>query len=100
MEREHVASADSQSAFLTPNYGVSTTSEIEWFYVYNPTDEQMRSLKLDGHSLSTWPGASCAHAHVQRMPPHGQVRAVLMRMCNACACALHAHAHVAERMCT
>ena len=32
MEREHIQSADSQIAFSTPNYGVTSTSEIEWWY--------------------------------------------------------------------
>lgn len=56
MEREHCHSSDSQAAFVTPNYGVSTTSEIEWHYVYNPTDKQMRVLSLNGKALTEWPG--------------------------------------------
>jgi hypothetical protein len=42
--------------FVTPNYGVSTTSEIEYQYVCNPTDEQMRALSIDGKALIEWPG--------------------------------------------
>ena len=58
MEREHCHSTDSQAPFKTPNYGVSTTSEIEWQYVCNPTDKQMQALSLDGGEtrLKEWPG--------------------------------------------
>eukprot|EP00966_Prymnesium_polylepis_P239099 5530144-Prymnesium_polylepis.1 len=58
MEREHILSKDSQAPFKTPNYGVSTTSEVEWHYVCNPTDKQMRALSVDEGKthLAEWPG--------------------------------------------
>ena len=36
MEREHCSSVDSCLRFTTSNYGVCTTSEIEWLYVCDP----------------------------------------------------------------
>jgi NLR family CARD domain-containing protein 3 len=36
MEGEHVASADSRKEFHVSNYGTTTTSEIEWAFVYDP----------------------------------------------------------------
>lgn len=45
MEREHCDSSDSQLAFSTPNYGVTTTSEIEWWFVFNP-ERGLRKLRL------------------------------------------------------
>jgi hypothetical protein len=50
MEREHCDSTDSQFAFSTSNYGMTTTSEIEWWFVADP-ERGLRRLRLtDG-----WP---------------------------------------------
>jgi hypothetical protein len=37
MEREHCVSADSTVTFTTPNYGIVTTSQIEYYYVVDPS---------------------------------------------------------------
>ena len=39
MEREHTASDDSTDKFTTGNYGVTTTSEIEWNFIVQPDKE-------------------------------------------------------------
>ena len=49
MESEHRRSADSQEAFISSNYGISTTSETEWLYVVDP-DGGMAHLGID-----SWP---------------------------------------------
>ena len=36
MEREHTAAADSLDEFTTGNYGVTTTPQIEWWFVVEP----------------------------------------------------------------
>ena len=36
MMREHCASADSLEEFSTTNYGITTTSRAEWYFVQNP----------------------------------------------------------------
>jgi hypothetical protein len=51
MEREHCASADSHAEFQTPNYGVKTTSAVEWWVVVEPTPARLLELGLD-----SWPG--------------------------------------------
>ena len=38
MKREHCASADSKEFFTSGNYGVTTTSQIEWYFVFDPND--------------------------------------------------------------
>ena len=38
MTDEHTTAADSERYFLTDNYGVETTSEIEWTFVSNPDE--------------------------------------------------------------
>lgn len=37
MKREHCSMADALDLFTTPNYHVTTTSQVEWFYVVDPT---------------------------------------------------------------
>jgi len=36
MRREHTICADSQVKFTAPNYGITTTSRVEWFLVADP----------------------------------------------------------------
>ena len=36
MRLEHCTAADSADEFMTSNYGISTTPEIEWYYVVDP----------------------------------------------------------------
>ena len=36
MEREHVGAEDSRDDFETPNYGITTTPETEWWFVTQP----------------------------------------------------------------
>lgn len=49
MTHEHTRSADSQVIFKTSNYGVSTTSEIEWYFVNDPEDG------LSTLGIKSWP---------------------------------------------
>ena len=49
MRREHCASADSKEYFTSANYGVTTTSQIEWLFVVEPQDG-LRKLRL-----AAWP---------------------------------------------
>ena len=51
MRREHCLSADSHSHFYSPNYGVNTTSEIEWHFVDDPDAPQI----LTKLGLTAWP---------------------------------------------
>ena len=57
MEREHCVMNDSRKPFKTPNYHIETTSEIEWFFVVEPTDEKLAELRLDGKPIPKWPDA-------------------------------------------
>ena len=51
MRREHCASEDSKEIFLSDNYGVRTTSNIEWEFVRNPEGEDtLRKL-----GITAWP---------------------------------------------
>ena len=47
MTREHTSAADSDDHFETSNYGVKTTSAIEWLYVVEPTADSLVQLGLD-----------------------------------------------------
>ena len=49
MKREHCYASDSRVEFTTPNYGVTTTCETEWYFVADPDE----GLELLG--LSAWP---------------------------------------------
>jgi hypothetical protein len=49
MEREHCASSDSDITFTTGNYGITTTSRIEWLFVSDPGE----GLKKTGRDQ--WP---------------------------------------------
>ena len=50
MRTEHCGSDDSKIDFETKNYELRTTSEIEWMFVTEPTDEQLKAL-----GLKEWP---------------------------------------------
>jgi hypothetical protein len=45
MQDEHIDSLDSRSEFTTNNYGITTTSEIEWHFVVDP-ETAMETLNL------------------------------------------------------
>lgn len=49
MQREHCASADSKEYFTSANYGVTTTSQVEWFFVVDP------QVGLGRCGLRSWP---------------------------------------------
>ena len=50
MRREHCMSADSHLQFRSLNYGVQTTSNIEWLFVSSPDEASLERLRL-----SRWP---------------------------------------------
>ena len=47
MEAEHTKKADAKLKFVTGNYGVTTSSEIEWWFVIDPTRERLARLRLE-----------------------------------------------------
>ena len=60
MEREHRERLDSDIVFTTGNYGISTTSEVEFLFVTDPSDDALASVLRPEQSLSssrfgTWP---------------------------------------------
>ena len=52
MEEDHLHGADADSSFVTGNYGINTTSRIEWLFV---TDEEATPEQL---GLKAWPAES------------------------------------------
>ena len=52
--------ADSRLRFTTGNYGISTTSEIEWWFVHSPSAAALATLALE-----RWPTET-------REAPHGR----------------------------
>ena len=52
MEAEHCKRRDSRELFVTANYGISTTSELEYWYVVDPTRGE---TVLNGLGLERWP---------------------------------------------
>ena len=53
MRRDHCASADSFIYFQSPNYDVSTTSQIEWLFVADPdTALTIRDSTISGCASS------------------------------------------------
>ena len=44
--REHLFCADSEEAFRAINYGTTTTSKIEYFFVVAPTDKSLQACDL------------------------------------------------------
>jgi len=64
MRREHCGSADSDSKFQNRNYGIGTTSRIEWWFVVDPSATQLAALELE-----RWPSedpALCSHPRSPR----------------------------------
>lgn len=51
MHKEHVANADSDEPFRPDNYGIETTSRIEWSFVVEPTAEGV----LSRLGIDAWP---------------------------------------------
>ena len=47
MEAEHTKKADAKLKFVTGNYGVTTSSEIEWWFVIDTTRERLARLRLE-----------------------------------------------------
>ena len=64
IEAEHLHRDDSLVDFLAGNYGVQTTSTVEWFFVVEPTPERLAKLGLPG-----WPVEAD-----DRMPDRGRCR--------------------------
>lgn len=63
MEAEHTRKSDSRLKFVTGNYGITTSSEIEWAYVLEPTKERLARLRF-----SQWP------AEAEKKLPEGHRR--------------------------
>ena len=64
IEAEHLHRDDSLVDFLAGNYGVQTTSTVEWFFVVEPTPQRLAKLGLPG-----WPVEAD-----DRMPDRGRCR--------------------------
>ena len=64
--REHCSSADSQVPWTTDNYGVTTTSETEWWFVRAP-QQGLQTLKI-----ATYPGETrkLSAGDSRRRQPH------------------------------
>ena len=54
MLEEHCHAADSHAGFTSDNYGVHTTSEIEWLYVVEPSAPSV-PVALGRLRYATWP---------------------------------------------
>lgn len=50
MKRDHIANADSRTDFTSTNYGITTTSETEFWFVVDPSDNTLEKIGRDG-----WP---------------------------------------------
>ena len=50
MRRDHTAGPDATRPFTAHNYGTTTTSEAEWYFVVDPTQANLEKLEL-----SEWP---------------------------------------------
>lgn len=50
VEGEHTAAEDSTNRFVVPNYHTHTTSQIEYWFVVEPTDERLATLGIE-----SWP---------------------------------------------
>ena len=55
MEGEHTAKADSCKFFTAGNYGITTQSRVEWFFVVDPS-EGLRKLPKDALPTGGYPG--------------------------------------------
>ncbi len=47
MVKEHCESADSDVEFFADNYGITTTSKIEWNFVADPSEKNLKKLLLE-----------------------------------------------------
>lgn len=65
MWSEHCNGADSQSEFTTGNYGVTTTPEIEWYFVLDPGGG-LKKLKLLSYPVETH---DCEHRRAAQLMP-------------------------------
>ena len=54
---EHCGGPDARLDFTTGNYGITTTSFIEYLYVVDPTPVGLALAKID-----QWPAESSTHA--------------------------------------
>lgn len=66
MEDEHTRRVDADTTFTTGNYGIETTSKIEWAFVVEPTEQALVRL-----SRSAWPAETDEALRVRgrcRMP--------------------------------
>ena len=69
MLHEHCNAHDSATRFTTPNYGISTTSEIEWWFVVNPIAGRRRLGFEHYPAETTGLAQSCARGRTQLKPP-------------------------------
>ncbi len=63
MEREHCNSSDSDLEFFAANYGVQTTSKIEWNFVIDPSEKKLAELNIE-----EWPSESKLDPNLRRKP--------------------------------
>ena len=54
MIREHIEEKDSNIEFTTTNYGITTTSRIEWAFVASQ-NEELSAKALKDLNLDSWP---------------------------------------------
>jgi hypothetical protein len=63
MAREHTGAADSRDEFTTPNYGVSTSPEVEWWFVVKPPEPPyiwpLETRSIDDPAKMRTPMPSC-----------------------------------------
>ena len=67
MEREHVLSTDSCAWFITSNYGVHTTSRVEWTFVTQP-ENGLQILELDEWPAENRQGEGVLPVKQHRVP--------------------------------
>ena len=86
MRLEHTASTDSRTAFITANFAMRTTSEIEFWFVNNPDgapasftleQRQGKTVRIEG-----WPEESSSGAGGCRKPTSPSSFEAARRDCN------------------
>ena len=59
MKQEHTEEEDSDDVFeqwqVEAGGTVGSTPKIEWYFVTEPTDARLKTLTLDGETLTAWP---------------------------------------------
>ena len=59
MKQEHTEEEDSDDVFeqwqVEAGGTVRSTPKIEWYFVTEPTDARLKTLTLDGETLTAWP---------------------------------------------